>query len=297
MRTGLECLVCFVRQALAAARRSTDDEEVQREVVLRAGALLSRVNMEITPPENAVPLYRMISEVTGRKDLFAEIKKKSNIFALSTLDTIQEQIREADDPLRAALHFAVCANIIDYAAQHSFDAERAMEECGRQTFLIDEYPLLHASIKQQPGCKVLYLADNCGEIAFDGLAIRELQRLGCRVTLAVRGGPIINDATREDAVFCGLDTICPIIDNGCDCPGTPLDSCSDVLVDHFRHADIILSKGMGNFETLSEVRAPLFFLFTVKCVRVAEYLADMFDETGISFTGRGEMVFMRQHKQ
>ncbi len=296
MQTGLECLVCFVRQALAAARRSTDDEEVQREVVLRAGALLSRVSMEVTPPENAVPLYRMISEVTGREDPFAEIKKKSNTFALSILAAIQEQIREADDPLRAALHFAVCANIIDYAAQHSFDAARSMEECGRQTFLIDEYPQLYDSIEKQPGCKVLYLADNCGEIAFDGLAIQELQRVGCKVTLAVRGRPIINDATREDAIFCGLDTICPIIDNGCDCPGTPLDSCSDVLVDHFRRADIILSKGMGNFETLSEVRAPLFFLFTVKCVRVADYLTHLFAETGISFAGQGEMVFMRQQK-
>jgi len=296
MQTGLECLVCFVRQALAAARRSTDDEEVQRKVVLRAGALLSQVSMELTPPENAVSLYRMISEVTGREDPFAEIKKKSNTFALSILAAIQEQIREADDPLRAALHFAGCANIIDYAAQHSFDAARSMEECGRQTFLIDEYPKLHASIKEQPGCRVLYLADNCGEIAFDGLAIQELQRVGCEVTLAVRGRPIINDATREDAIFCGLDTICPIIDNGCDCPGTPLDSCSDVLVDHFRRADIILSKGMGNFETLSEVRAPLFFLFTVKCVRVAEYLTNLFAETGISFAGQGEMVFIRQQK-
>ena len=297
MQTGLDCLVCFVRQALAAARRSTTDQTVQREVVVQAGALLGQVDMELTPPENAVDLYRMISRTTGKADPFAEIKDKSNRFALSILDELAEQIRTAEDRLRAALHFAVCANIIDYAAQHSFDAARAMQECSRQRFLVDDYDLLRARINTQPHCNVLYLADNCGEIAVDGLAIQELQRLGCQVTLAVRGRPIINDATREDAVFCGLDEICPIIDNGCDCPGTPLAACSDELVDHFWAADIIISKGMGNFETLSEVRSPLFFLFTVKCVRVAAYLNEKFQDADLAFTGAGEMVCMRQKLQ
>ena len=296
MRTGLECLVCYVRQALAAARICTNDEDVQRQVVLRAGTLLGAVDMARTPPENAVSLYRMISEVTGREDPFAEVKKKSNLFALSIVDAIGEQIRQADDPLRSALHFAVCANIIDYAAQHSFDAARAMEECSGKRFVVDAYAGLRQAVEQNPGCRILYLADNCGEIAVDGLAIRELQRLGCKVTLAVRGGPIINDATREDAVFCGLDTICPIIENGCDCPGTPLAACSGELRRHFREADIILSKGMGNFETLSDVRAPLFFLFTVKCVRVADYLNGVYANKGISFAGKGEMVCMEQNR-
>jgi len=295
MQTGLDCLVCFVRQALAAARRSTTDQTVQRDVVVQAGALLGQVDMELTPPENAVDLYRMISRTTGKADPFAEIKDKSNRFALSILDELAEQIRTAEDRLRAA--FAVCANIIDYAAQHSFDAARAMQECSRQRFLVDDYDLLRARINTQPNCNVLYLADNCGEIAVDGLAIQELQRLGCQVTLAVRGRPIINDATREDAVFCGLDAICPIIDNGCDCPGTPLAACSDELVGHFRAADIIISKGMGNFETLSEVCAPLFFLFTVKCVRVADYLNEKFQDADLAFTGAGEMVCMRQKLQ
>ncbi len=294
MQTDLECLVCFVRQALSAARLSTRDPQIRRRVIDETGRMLSRVKLDNTPPENAVFLYRLIAEITGRQDPFKELKHKSNVFALSLYDSISSQVEAATDPLRAAIHFAACGNIIDYAAQHSFNAAESMAGCSSSSFLVDDYPAMVAQARGIRRAKVLYLADNCGEIVFDSIAIRQLQKIGCDVTLAVRGEPIINDATMEDAVFCGLTSLCRVIDNGTGCPGTPLDDCSAEFRRYFTGADIILSKGMGNFETLSDVDAPLFFLFTVKCNRVASYLNDFFAEQELGLTGTGEMMFIRK---
>ena len=296
MQTTLDCLVCFMRQALAAARLSSDDEALQRRVVEEAGRLLARVDFARTPPENAVPLYRMIAELTGRPDPFAALKRQSNDFALGLRDQIRRRIEAAEDPLLAAVRFAICANIIDYAAQHEFDAARTMAGCQEQGFVYEEYALFSKAVQGEEARRpqVLYLADNCGEIVFDGLLIRELQRRGCRVTLAVRGGAIINDATPADAAYCGLTDICPVIDNGTDCPGTPLADCSPEFLEQFRAADCIISKGMGNYETLSDVRAPIFFLFTVKCGPVAGHVRQDKGLPPELVQGRGEMVLIRQ---
>jgi len=296
MQTHLDCLVCFMRQALAAARLSTSAPELHRKVIDDAGRMLAGVDLSRTPPENAVFLYRLIAKITGNQDPFADLKRQSNEFALSIRDQISDTIAGAADPLRMALCFAACGNIIDYAAQHSFDATTTMADCGSQPFIIDDYPRLLDALEHsdRKKTKILYLADNCGELVFDGLLIRELQRLNCVVTLAVRGAPIINDATMEDVHACGLNTLCRVIDNGTDCPGTPLDDCSDIFQQAFADADVIISKGMGNFETLSDVSAPLFFLFMVKCAGVASYLRKVTGKNDQEIIGSGEMVFMRQ---
>ncbi len=297
MQTHLDCLVCFMRQALAAARLGSVDPALHRKVIDETGRMLADVDLEKSPPENAVFLYRLIADLTGNSDPFVGLKRESNEFALSMRDQISDTIAGASDPLRAALRFAACGNIIDYAAQHSFDAAVTMAECGSQSFVLDDYPRLLEKLEHadQEKTKILYLADNCGELVFDSLLIGELQRLGCVVTLAVRGAPVINDATMDDVHACGLDTLCRVIDNGTDCPGTPLADCSDIFQQAFADADVILSKGMGNFETLSDVSAPLFFLFTVKCMRVASYLHKATGKNAKEIAGSGEMVFVAQN--
>jgi len=270
MQTRPECLVCFMRQALATARRCTPDPAVHHRVILETGRILDRFDMRLSPPENAVLLYQTIAGITGVPDPFLEAKKFSNDFALSLRDRIEESIHRADDPLHMALRYAACANIIDYAAQHDFDPVQALERCYESPFVHDDYPLLRKRLRT--GSRVLILTDNCGEIVFDGLLAEQIENLGARVTLAVRGRAIINDATLDDARACGLTNRYPVIDNGTGCPGTPLAHCSDRFRRSFFRADLIVSKGMGNFETLSAEEAPLFFLFTVKCDRVARHL-------------------------
>ena len=294
MKTSLDCMVCFIRQARATGKLATEDLEIRCRLIEQAGGFLKTVDLDRSPPENAVALYAMFARELQTADPFARVKQESNALALSLKQDIAVRIGTASDPLRAAVRAAIGGNIIDYAAQHVFDARETMATCFDREFVLDDYPSLHKAVSV-PNAKVLYLCDNCGEIVFDGLLIEQLKECGCRVTAAVREQPIINDATMEDALFCGLERICPVISNGTACPGTPLESCSEEFKEEFRQADIIISKGMGNFETLSEVQAPIFFLFTVKCSEVARHVTVRHKLSSGTLTGNGEMILMQQN--
>ncbi|NOQ47387.1 MAG: DUF89 family protein [Desulfobulbaceae bacterium] len=295
MQTSLDCLVCFMRQALSTARVCSEDPDVQRLVVIEAGKFLSTMDFNLSSPENAVGLYALIAELTGEIDPYAGIKSRSNEFALGIQEETADAIEAASDPLLAAVRFAIGGNIIDYGAPHSFDAAETLAVCQQQEFAIDHYAAFRSHIEAtRPGTKILYLADNCGELVFDGLLVRQLQKLDCEVTVAVREHTIINDATYQDAETCGLVSLCKVITNGTGCPGTPLASCSREFLDYFHGADLILSKGMGNFETLSEVAAPIYFLFTVKCSQVATHLTKRNSLAHGLLAGKGEMVLLQQ---
>ena len=295
MRTSLDCLVCFMRQARATGKLATDDQAAQRRIIDEAGRFLSTVDPDRSPPENAVALYEIFSRILQVNDPFARVKRESNEFALSLRDEMEKRIAAAADPLRAAIRVAIGGNIIDYAAQHVFDAEKTMDTCLEQEFVLDDYPALQQVMERAgQGASLLYLCDNCGEIVFDSLLVQQLLHRGCRVTVAVRARPIINDATLEDALSSGLEKICPVITNGTGCPGTPLADCSEEFKRHFKDADIIISKGMGNYETLSEVPAPIFFLFTVKCSEVARHVTECKQLAPGILTGSGEMILMQQ---
>ena len=292
MRTTLDCIVCFMRQARSTGLLATDNPALQRQLLDGAGRYMEKVDTELSPPENAVGLYALFAKILGDNDPFAQVKQEGNAFALSLQDEVGQRIQAADDPLRAAVRVAIAGNIIDYGALHSFDAAATMQACFDREFVLDDYSSLLEALQGKP--KVLYLCDNCGEIVFDGLLIRQLNKLGCQVTAAVREAPIINDATMADAHASGLDKICSVISNGTRCPGTPLEACSEEFREHFQEADLIISKGMGNFETLSEVSAPIFFLFTVKCSQVARHLAERQGFESGFLKGAGEMVLLRQ---
>ncbi len=278
MQTGNDCLVCFMRQALGTVRRCTDEQELQWRIVTEVGGLLPEFDPSLSPPENAVHYYRLISERTGVADPFLAEKKESNRFALDLEQRSRELIALEADPLLAAIQFAINANVLDYGAQVLLDRDAALASC-RQDLSINHYAALRQVLDRRPS--ILYLADNCGEIVFDKLLVELLLAHGCKLTLAVRRSPIINDATPEDTQACGLDTLCRVIDNGADIPGTPLQSSNAEFRRLFSEADCIISKGMGNFECLSEVAAPIFFLFIVKCTTVRNYLNQRFVGAGL----------------
>jgi uncharacterized protein with ATP-grasp and redox domains len=278
METGNDCLVCFLRQALATIRRSTADTDRHWLLTGEVGAMLHGFDPRLSPPENAVHYYRFIARKTGVYDPYTLEKEESNAFALGLESRTRALIQKEPDSLLAAMQFAINANVLDYGAQHLLDRDAALTAY-RQPLVIDHYPAFQQLVDTKPN--VLYLADNCGEIVFDKLFIELLLARGCRVTMAVRQDPIINDATLEDAVACGLDQVCPVISNGADVPGTALNSCSEEFRREFAAADCIISKGMGNFECLSEVQAPLFFLFIVKCSTVLAYLQQRFPKKNL----------------
>ena len=289
MQTTLDCLPCFLRQALYTARIATDSVARHQEILARAAHLLPEFDLAVSPPENAIHLYRMIAELAGNPDPFAALKAESNHFALALRPELREQIRQAADPLATAVKFAIAGNVIDYGAHHQFDARGTIADCLAHPFAIDDYRQFRHDLAKAR--KILYLADNCGEIVFDGLLIEALGEK--EVTVAVKERPIINDALLPDALACGLGELCTVVSNGTDCPGTPLDRCGVEFQQLFRAADLIISKGQGNFETLSEVSAPIYFLLTVKCPVVVTHVNQLAGGQANRRAALGDMVLLR----
>ncbi|HSR37049.1 MAG TPA: ARMT1-like domain-containing protein [Desulfurivibrionaceae bacterium] len=268
MKTHPDCLPCLLRQAEATTRLVTNDPRQHHAIMEEVATLLARIDPTLSPPENATAMYRLIAERSGVADPFATAKEESNALALRLRPAVEEQIGAAADPLLAAIRFAMAGNVIDYGAHHDFNVEETLAACQEKEPVIDDYQELRRDLAT--ASTVLYLADNCGELVFDGLCIEQLQQ---DVTVAVKAGPIINDALLADAQACGLDRLCRVVTNTTACPGTPLASVSDKFRTLFDQADLVISKGQGNFETLSECRRPLYFLLTVKCAVVARHLA------------------------
>jgi uncharacterized protein with ATP-grasp and redox domains len=190
--------------------------------------------------------------------------------ALEIYPELEARVSAAADPFAMAVRMAIAGNIIDLGVNGELTEDEA---CGAidgvlcEPFVGDIAALGEAAGKAGT---ILYLADNAGEVVFDRLLIQRLG--GARTTLAVRGHAVINDATVADAGAARLHEICEVIDNGSDAPGTLLEGCSDMFRRRFEAADLIIAKGQGNYETLSDVRANIFFLFKVKCPVIADHV-------------------------
>ena len=205
-------------------------------------------------------------------DRFLEEKRQSNAFVLQRMAQIREKIRIAEDPVLAGLKFAILGNYIDFSALYGEVSFEKLEEL-LQTALemgldMDVYHALCADLEK--GGKLLYLTDNAGEIGFDRLFAEAiaLHYPQVSITFCVRGGPALNDATREDAVQVGIPF--PVIDNGNLVPGTELKLLGREAKDALEEADVIIAKGQANAETLLDSGYNIYFAFLIKCIRFIE---------------------------
>ena len=288
MKTTLDCLPCFLKQALQTGRLVTDDKSLQRKILNHVAQLLPQLNFNLSPPENSVLMYDIITQLSGCTDPFSTIKKNSNALGKSLEPPILKEIHSADDPLYTAFLYSVAGNIIDYGANHEFDVEKVLERCQKQHFTLNNYKQFKEELKE--ASSLLYLGDNSGEIVFDTLVIKQLQQQfpHLDITFVVRQRAIINDALMDDAQFCGLPELCTVIDNGTGCPGTPLTHCSEEFTHFFNKADIIISKGQGNFETLSEQKG-VYFLLICKCPVIIDHLHILSHST----VHTGDLIFFK----
>ncbi|MFV0437960.1 MAG: damage-control phosphatase ARMT1 family protein [Desulfopila sp.] len=290
MKTAPECFACFMQQAVRVAKMVGCDDLTQMALTKDVAALLVQLDDEASPPANAIGIYEAIRARTGCVDPYLKIKRLENQRALGHLPLLRTELAGQARPLPMAIRFAIAANRIDYGIANPLDADAVLRRCRTEPFAVDHRQHLLAAVRQlQPGGSILYLADNCGEIVYDALVVEILARQGLAVTVAVRESPIINDALREDAEVAGLGQWASIVSNGTACPGTPLARCTEEFRALFDSADLVISKGQGNFESLAEVQREMFFLLTVKCPIVADYLNRRL--TGEErLRGEGEMV-------
>ncbi len=249
---------------------ATQDEGIQRKVLNSVLSILSNISIQATPPEIAHLVHLRVKSITGDCDPYKEIKEKQNEFALKYESTLAAQITEMSNPLKAAMMLSAIGNAIDLAPDYPIQVlyKRYMEMIGRG-FAWDDYDLFYEKLIQSKS--LLYLGDNAGEIVWDKILIEELlDRFNIEIVYTVRGFPILNDVTMEDAHFVGMDKLIKVISNGFDPPGTLLDRCSEEFLKHYQTSDLILSKGQGNYESLSGEDRPIFFLLQVRCPVIAE---------------------------
>ncbi len=264
MKIFLDCIPCFIRQALDAARHATDDIHIHEQVVRDVLDCARELDMSQSPPVIGQKIHRLIRDRVGVDDPYHGIKQRFNHAALKLYPQMRHLIMESDDPLEIAVRMAIAGNIIDFGVRSQLtehELQETIDRCLVAPFPHHQLSAFRKAVHETQA--ILYLADNAGEIVFDRLLIEQLPIE--KITVAVKGSPVINDATMQDAEIAGLPKIVEVIDNGSDAPGTVLESCSQSFRDRFDRADLIIAKGQGNYETLSDVHKNIFFILKAKC--------------------------------
>ncbi len=270
MKSDLDCLLCLMRQALNTVRLATSDRELQRKVINLTAEWIKKADLSRSPADISTRVYRIVSEVTGVKDPYSKIKEKTNREALKMALKLRSFIDRSSDPLKSAIHLAVAGNIIDVGIGHEFDISKDIIKILNTTFAIDDTESFRKELKS--ATKLLYLGDNSGEIVFDKILIEEIIKRDVEVIFTVKSGPVINDATFQDALFTKISDIACVIETGSDDIGINFEKAGDEFLRHYSEADIILSKGHGNFESCNERRENFYFLLKAKCRVVAKEL-------------------------
>ena len=248
---------------------STDDEMIHRRVLNSVALMIPELALDVTPPEIAQQVYRIIYEITGDNDPYREAKKRADDLAMSCYPRMQDMVEYSGDSLQTACKLAIAGNAIDLGAQAEYgNMNTIIEESLSYALNLDDYKRFKQSIKNKS--LILYIGDNAGEIVFDRILIEQIKRINSnQIVYVVREKPIINDATISDAVRVGLDKVAKVISSGSDAPATILSQSSPELKDIYNSADVIIAKGQGNYESLCDRPENIFFFFKVKCPVIA----------------------------
>ncbi len=270
MRPSLECLPCFLNHAIVIADMSGCGREQKEIIVRKTLAKLASLDFSLPPPAMAKAIHSFVAEITGNSDPYRHLKEESTAFALKLLPFLQEEVAKAENPFECAMRLAIAGNIIDFGANHKFKLDDVHKVIADSLSAPMDMAAMDILEKRIGAAKdILYISDNAGELVFDRLLIERFQE---KITLAVRGAPILNDATRHEVGISGIPPSVRVIDTGDNVPGVMLDDCSPQFKDAFRKADLIIAKGQGNFESLDDTDRPIFFLFKAKCDVVARNL-------------------------
>lgn len=277
MKTYLECIPCFFRQALEAARITGADVKTKKRILDEVARSIPGFRLSSTPPEMGKTIHDIVKRMTGNPDPYQKLKERATEKTLAIYPELKQKVEIAEDALRMAVELAIAGNIIDYGTENSLVVENELDKilqkeqkaiAAERESLFDVRSFRSALAEART---ILYIGDNVGETVFDRVLMEEIKRIdpAKEILYAVREKPIINDATREDALAAGIDRVAEVISSGSEAPGTILESCSQEFIAIFDEADLVISKGQGNYETLSDVRRPVYFLFMAKCPVIA----------------------------
>ena len=273
MRTDPACFPCFRRQVERTLVYAGVNGTKGERITALAEKVLEGSTRDQAPARISTFLHRMIREETGL-DPYRRLKESTTRIALERLPALRTAAAgfgEKGD-LEAGARIAIAGNIIDFGIFEQFDLDRSLQDSLSLPLPADTFNAFSEAVRTAR--RVLYLCDNAGEIVYDRILLEALSKRGISVTAVVKGVPVINDATMEDAVASGLgESAASVIENGNDGIGTLLELCSSEFMNAYRSADLVISKGQANYETLADERdTRIFFLFKVKCPVVAKEL-------------------------
>ncbi|NCB68577.1 MAG: DUF89 family protein [Bacteroidia bacterium] len=265
----LRCVECQYKSFERLMNKFQMDESMRNEFVDFYNKEIRGLTVKTTPEIHRV-LNREFCRLISNNDPYSEEKQVSNRLMLQLYKHFRTEVLEAMNPFKTALKLSIAGNIMDYGVAQDFDIHKTIDTVLGADFAIDHSVELEKRIKSAK--KILYLGDNAGEIVFDKLFIELIMHPG--LTFAVRGSAVLNDALEIDAREVGIDMVADVINNGYDAPSTVLSECSPEFLEVYNEADLIISKGQGNFEGLMDENDPrIFFLLMVKCDVVAEKMS------------------------
>ncbi len=278
MRTFFDCIPCFLRQTLDAMRFIGAPEDVYESVLRGVLEQASRMDLLRPPPEMGQVIHRTIRAAVGDTDPYRSVKERATRLALERLPGLRRQVEaRGAGRFESAVRIAIAGNAIDFGVKASFrddDLDRAVDASWSAP--VDTRAIEALRGAAEDARRILYIGDNAGEVVLDRLLIEAIGP--SKVTFAVRGSAVLNDATREDADASGLSALVEVVDSGSDAPGTVLPDCSEDFRRRFREADLVIAKGQGNYESLSGPEAVslaggrLFFLLQAKCPVIAAHI-------------------------
>ncbi len=271
MKTHPRCAPCLLSRVQFEAELSTKDIALQKKAVLAGIEVLRKYLVDGAPATHlSTKIHREAYRVLGDIDPYREKKQQSNAAAKKLLPFAKDFVAKKDSFRRAVLA-AIIGNSFDFGVL-GFDADKAT---AKETMLrqfghgldVDDTERMKSMLGD-----VVYLADNCGEIVFDALLFEEIRKLGGKITLVVRGAPILNDVTMKEVMELGLDKkVDRVLTTGSNAIGLCLQEAPHELVEALGNASLIISKGMANYETMSEYDfKPIAYLLKTKCESVAE---------------------------
>lgn len=271
MKLEPECVGCLFDQILRAFKLLKPD--ISREIIIAAQQRFMKHLINVDINKNSAPIlgklvYTIVAEVLGERDPYNSLKKKYNRLALQYYEEVKNLVENSKDPLFKAILIAALGNTIDFGSQHEINIISDIKNFERKNLIINDYKKFKESLEKTN--HLLIIGDNCGEIVFDKLLIITIKKYypDLKIVYSVRGAPIINDATIEDAKFVGITELVQVVESS-HSPGVDIaTSPKDFKKHFFKEKGVILSKGQGNFESLYGMEIPqkdVYYLLKAKC--------------------------------
>ena len=271
MKISKECYLCIFNQIFNLTNRLELDEKTSSSVIRETAKKLAKYDLSFEPPVIASDVYESVSKIVNKEDLFEEDKVKSIQEALKLKPILKKRLTKSKNKLLESCKIAVAGNVIDLGVNQEYNIEKEIKNIFEMDFYRNDFDKFDKKLKAAK--TICYLADNAGENVFDEILIETIKELypDIKVYYIVRGKPVINDVTVKDLKGLEIFEIAEVIDSGVDSPGFCLEKANEKSKDIFYNSDMVISKGMGNFECIfDECGRKVFYLFKVKCDVVAK---------------------------